>query len=151
LTDAFHVARVLGRDGAEGLKAIRLRPLVAVRPALSGGTTDDIDRYPVWVERKYDGIRLMLHKSTDAQGTVLTAAYTRARHDWLELVRGLDPTIRAMPVRSVIVDGELHGTVVDLEGVRPATVYEVYAHLQGERALPVNLKFAAFDILYMNG
>jgi DNA ligase-1 len=151
LTDAFHVARVLGRDGAEGLKAIRLRPLVAVRPALSGGSTDEIDRFPVWVERKYDGIRLMLHKSTDAQGAVLTAAYTRARHDWIELVRGLDLTIRALPVRSVIVDGELHGTVVDLEGVRPATVYEVYAHLQGERSLPVNLKFAAFDIIYMNG
>jgi len=105
----------------------------------------------VWVERKYDGIRLMLHKSTDAQGSVLSAAYTRARHDWLELVRGLDVTIRALPVRSVIVDGELHGTVIDLEGVRPATVYEVYAFLQGERTLPVTLKFAAFDLVYMNG
>jgi DNA ligase-1 len=151
LTDAFHVARVLAREGAEGLRAIRLRPLSAVRPALSGGTTDEIERFPVWVERKYDGIRLMLHKSTDAQGAVLAAAYTRARHDWLELVRGLDLTIRALPVRSLILDGELYGTIVDLEGVRPATVYEVYAYLQGERTTPVNLRFAAFDILYMNG
>ncbi len=151
LTDAFHVARVLAKDGAAGLHTIRLRPLVPVRPALSGGTTDEIDRFPVWVERKYDGIRLMLHKSTDAQGAVLAAAYTRARHDWLELVRGLDLTIRALPLRSVIVDGELHGTVVDLEGVRPASVYEVYAHLHGERTLPVTLKFAAFDLIYMNG
>jgi DNA ligase-1 len=66
-------------------------------------------------------------------------------------VRGLDVTIRALPVRSVILDGELHGTVVDLEGIRPATVYEVYAYLQGERGLPVTLKFAAFDIVYLNG
>ncbi len=151
LTDAFHVARVLEREGAPGLRAIQLRPLTPVRPALAGGTTDEIDRFPVWVERKYDGIRLMLHKATDAQGSVLAAAYTRARHDWLELVRGLDMTIRALPVRSVILDGELHGTVVDLEGVRPATVYEVYAYLQGERGLPVTLKFAAFDIVYLNG
>ncbi len=150
LTDAFHVARVLEKDGAPALQAIQLQPLVPVRPALSGGTTDDIARFPVWVERKYDGIRLMLHKSTDAQGSVLVAAYTRARNDWIELVRGLDMTIRSLPARSAIVDGELHGTVFDLEGVRPATVYEVHAYLQGDRAVPVSLKFAAFDVIYVN-
>ncbi len=151
LTDAFHVAKVLEQDGPAGLRAIQLRPLVPVRPALAGGTTDEIQRFPVWVERKYDGIRLMLHKASDAHGTVLTAAYTRARHDWIELVRGLDATIRALPARSAIVDGELCGTVMDLEGARPATVYEVHARLQGDRSLPVSLRFAAFDVLYLNG
>ena len=151
LTDAFHVARVLEKEGAAGLRAIQLRPLVPVRPALSGGTTEDIARFPVWVERKYDGIRLMLHREADAQGSVLVGAYTRARNDWIELVPGLDMTIRALPVRSVILDGELHGTVFDLDGVRPASVYEVHAHLQGERAVPVSLKFAAFDVIYVNG
>jgi DNA ligase-1 len=151
LTDAFQVARVLERDGVAGLRAIQLKPLVPVRPALASGTTDEIQRFPVWVERKYDGIRFMLHKATDATGSVLTAAYTRARHDWIELVRGMSTTIRALPVHSVIVDGELHGTVVDLEGIRPATVYEVYAWLQGDRSMPVSLKFAAFDLIYWNG
>lgn len=151
LTDAFHVARVLEQDGAAGLRAIQLKPLVPVRPALASGTTDEIQRYPVWVERKYDGIRLMLHKATDATGSVLVAAYTRGRQDWIELVRGLDATIRALPARDAIFDGELHGTVVDLEGVRPATVYEVYAYLQGDRAMPVTLKYAAFDLIYWNG
>jgi DNA ligase 1 len=151
LTDAFTVARVLSRDGAPGLKSIQLQPLVPVRPALAGGTTDEIDRFPVWVERKYDGIRLMLHKSTDARGQVLAGAYTRARQDWLELVRGVDATLRALPSRSLILDGELHGTVFDLEGTRPATVYEVYAFLQGDRGVPVSLRFAAFDLVYWNG
>jgi DNA ligase-1 len=73
LTDAFRVAEVLIEDGAEGLRKIQLQPLVPVRPMLAGGTTDQIeaDQSPVWVERKYDGIRLMLHKSTDARGSVL--------------------------------------------------------------------------------
>lgn len=151
LTDAFHVAHVLETEGAAGLKAIQLRPLVPVRPALASGTTDEVTKYPVWVERKYDGIRLLLHRASDAAGTVLSAAYTRARHDWIELVRGMDATIRALPARSAIVDGELYGTVIDIEGVRPATVYEVYAYLQGDRRVPVSLKFAAFDLIYLNG
>jgi len=60
-------------------------------------------------------------------------------------------TIRALPARNAIVDGELHGTVFDLEGVRPASVYEVHAYLQGDRSVPVSLKFAAFDVIYVNG
>lgn len=151
LTDAFHVARVLSAEGPAGLRRIQLQPLVPVRPALASGTTDEIAQYPVWVERKYDGIRLMLHKSTDARGSVLCGAYTRNRTDWMELVAGLDLTIKTLPAQSVIVDGELHGTVVDLDGPRPATVYEVHAALQGERARPVALKFAAFDVIYLNG
>ncbi|MCA9571456.1 MAG: ATP-dependent DNA ligase, partial [Myxococcales bacterium] len=100
---------------------------------------------------KYDGIRFMLHKSTDAHGSVLTGAYTRNRRDWLEMVPGLAESIRLVPARSAIIDGELYGTVLDLDGARPATVYEVYSALQGQTRTPVNLKFAAFDICYLNG
>lgn len=150
LTDAFHVARVLAESGAEGLKTIQLQPLVPVRPALASGSSDDIKQFPVWVERKYDGIRFMLHKSTDARGSVLCGAYTRTRRDWLELVRGLQASIQAIPASTAIVDGELYGTVLTTDGARPATVYELYGLLQGEgRALQV--KFAAFDVLYLNG
>ena len=152
LTDVFHVARALTEEGPEALRKIQMQPLVPIRPALAGGTTDEIKTYPVFVERKYDGIRLMLHKSTDSRGGVLCGAYTRNRHDWLELVNGLDSTIRALPCRNAIVDGELYGSVIDLEGSRPASVYEVYAALQGEKgSMPVNLKFAAFDLVYLNG
>lgn len=151
LTDVFHVARVLAKEGAAGLRKIQLRPLVAVRPALASGSATEVARYPVWVERKYDGIRLMLHKAVDEKGNLLCGAYTRTRNDWLELVPGLDLSIKALPARDAIVDGELYGTVFDLEGVRPASVYEVYAFMQGEKGSPVNLKYAAFDVVYMNG
>ena len=152
LTDVFNVAEVLLKDGLDGLKKIQLQPLVPVRPTLAGGTVDEIKQYPVWVERKYDGIRLMLHKSTDARGSVLCGAYTRNRGDWLEQIQGLDATIRMIPAQTAIIDGELFGTVLDIEsGSRPASVYEVYATLQGEPCQPVNLKFAAFDVIYLNG
>ena len=151
LTDAFKVTQVLADEGLEGLKQIQLQPLVPVRPTLAGGVADEIENFPVWAERKYDGIRLMLHKSTDARGSVLCGAYTRNRGDWLEQIPGLDATIRSLPAGTVIVDGELFGTVLDFERVRPATVYEVYSSLQGDVRLPVNLKYAAFDLIYLNG
>ncbi len=151
LTDAFHVVKLLDEEGAEGLRKIELQPLVAVRPALASGYTDTLKKYPVWVERKYDGIRLMLHKTTDQIGSVLAGAYSRNRRDYLELVAGLAPTIKMLPAASAIVDGELHGTVVSLEGSRPATVYEVFGALQGDASQPVRLRYAGFDLIYMNG
>ena len=151
LTDYFRVAEVLEREGADGLKKIQLQPLVPIKPALASGTVEEIQRFPTWVERKYDGIRLMLHKSTDQTGSMLAGAYTRTRGDWLELVSGLEQTIKLFPCRDCIVDGELHGTVFDVDGPKPATVYDVYAFLTGQPQKPVSLKFAAFDILYLNG
>ncbi|EDM78982.1 DNA ligase (lig) [Plesiocystis pacifica SIR-1] len=152
LSDPFAVANTLATKGAEGLREVRLQPLVAIKPALASGSTDGVKKYPAWVERKYDGIRMMLHKSSDAHGSVLCAAYTRGRKDWLEQIRGMRQTITNLPCRDVIIDGELHGTVLDLDGPRPATVYEVYASLSGEVVQrPVNLKYAAFDLVYLNG
>lgn len=151
LTDTFHIIRLLEKDGPDGLRKVTLQPLVPVRPALASGTVDEVAKYPVWVERKYDGIRLTIHKATDSSGAVLCGAYTRNRLDWLEMIPGLDRTIKMIPAGNAIVDGELYGTVFDLDGVRPANVYEVYAALHGQPTVPVTLRFAAFDLLYIEG
>lgn len=154
LTDAFRVVEVLREKGAAGLTAIQLQPLVPIRPMLAGGAVSDLEdsALPVWVERKYDGIRLMLHKSTDTSGAILCGAYTRNRGDWLEQIPGMNASIQALPAVNAIVDGELFGTMLDVDsGSRPASVYEVYAALQGQMNSPVTLKFAAFDLIYLNG
>jgi DNA ligase-1 len=114
----------------------------------------DQPRFPTWVECKYDGIRMILHKTTDSTGRLLVAAFTRKRHDWSELLPGLRPLLQAVPAGSVILDGELHGYMLAASGVpRPATVYEVHQMLRGE--LPaggvVQLRFVAFDLLYLDG
>jgi len=151
LSDVFEIVRLLVRQGEEGLKRIQLQPLVPVRPALAGGTTDTLKRFPAWVERKYDGIRLMLHKATDPLGSVLCGAYSRNRKDYLELLPALATLIRLLPARDAIVDGELHGTRASAGGVRPATVYEVFSNLQGDLSKPVQLRYAAFDLIYLDG
>ena len=156
LTDAFHVVQRLDEEGADGLRAIQLQPLSAVRPALASGTTDKIEKYPVWVEKKYDGVRLMLHKSTGqgsghAAGGVLCAAFTRARNDWMEMISGMEMSIRQLPCQSVILDGELYGIMAGMEGTRPASVYDIYHGLTGDKRSPVSIRYVAFDILYLNG
>ncbi len=151
LSDIHVVVDLLDQHGPDGLREIQLQPLVPVRPALAAGGTDKIKKYPAWVERKYDGIRLMLHKSTDAHGTVLCGAYTRNRRDYLELMPGLDATIKLLPAHTVIVDGELHGTVVGATGIRPATVYEVFSHMQGDLGKSMQLRYAGFDLIYLDG
>lgn len=149
LTDIFQVAEILEAEGLDGLKRVQLKPLAPIRPALAGGSTDQLERFPVWVERKYDGVRFLLHKSTDALGSSLSAAYTRNGNDWLELVPGLDASIKTFPVRDVILDGELHGRIFDHNGIRPATVYEVMAALKSPSQ--VSLRIVLFDLLYLNG
>ncbi|MEW6281050.1 MAG: hypothetical protein AB1758_20720, partial [Candidatus Eremiobacterota bacterium] len=147
LTDFFELARILEHEGPEGLKRVALKPLSPLLPALAGSTIPSDLTYPVFFECKYDGIRLMLHKDLDQ-----LAAYTRRRHDWVELIPGIAPLARSLPCHSVILDGELHGTVLDLSGMpRPCTVYEVHTFLRGEPGVAVNLRYTVFDILYLDG
>lgn len=151
IADLPELARILEREGEAGLQRVRLQPLVPVRPALAGPMVDDSVRFPVWFERKYDGVRLLLHKETDASGHCLCAAFTRQRNDWTELVPGIEACARALFARRAIVDGELFALVVHDGRARPGTVYELNAWVSGERAVPLSLRYAAFDLLFLEG
>ena len=153
LTDAVQVAQTLEREGLDGLRKIRLRPLVPIRPALVSGTTEKVKVFPSWVERKDDGIRLMLHKSTDRYGATLCAAFTRNRLDFTDKIPGIEQAIRAIPASSFILDGELHGQVMEETGPRPAKVHEVMAELyrSSKKEVDVELKYSAFDVIYLDG
>jgi DNA ligase-1 len=150
LSDPFHVAGVLEQKGPPGLAEIRLRPLSPVRPALASGTTAGLAVYPVWVERKYDGIRFLLHKETEGRGVVRAAAFTRNRNNWLDRVPGLEESIRQLPAQSLIVDGELFGSHHDETGRRPADVQEIMRALRGPPG-PITFRYVAFDLLYRDG
>lgn len=149
LEDLTQLVERLEKDGPDGLKAVMLRPLSPFRPALAQSLEEN-PKFPCWVDCKYDGIRILLHKELDSLGNLRVAAYTRRRNDWSEMVDGLEPMLRSLTPHSLILDGELHGRVLDMEGVaRPASVYEVHECLRGELRIPI--KYVAFDLLYMNG
>lgn len=154
LSDIFNVCEILENQGAKGLEKLVLKPLNPVSPALAGTVeVTKNSKFPLWVECKYDGIRLMLHKDTSINSRVKYAAFTRRKNDWINLVPELETSAKWLQAYSYILDGELHGTYVDLEkgGLRPANVYDVYRQLQGNYSLPIKMQYVVFDILYLNG
>ncbi len=154
LSNIFEVAHILETEGISGLQKMVIKPLNPISPALAG-TIEDSKRmkFPLWAECKYDGIRLMTHKETNAWNRNKYAAFTRRKHNWLDIVIGLEQSLKYIQAYSFILDGELHGSLMDIErlGQRPATVYEVYRYIQGNSQEVVRLKYIVFDILYLNG
>lgn len=150
LEDLSRLVERLEQGGPEALREVILRPLAAFRPALALSAQSDSLEFPCWVECKYDGIRLLLHKERDGLGNLRLAAYTRRRNDWSEMIPGLEGLLSGLWPASLILDGELHGRVLSPDGLsRPANVYEVHECLRGEIRIP--LRYVAFDLLYCNG
>lgn len=152
LVDVFELARLLEEEGATGLGKLALRPLAPIAPMLAGPEVPQDLAFPVFFEKKYDGVRLMVHKATSEHGRVRVAAFTRRRLEWTEQLPQLLPLVQALPCREAILDGELHGTVFGEHGPRPATVYDIIKSVRGEPGGPVvRYRFAAFDVLYLDG
>ena len=152
LVDVFELARILEQEGATGLHKLALRPLAPVAPMLAGPEVPAEYAFPAFFEKKYDGVRLMIHKSAGEGGRVRAAAFTRRRLEWTEQIPGLLPLVHALPCREAIVDGELHAHRWSEAGPRPATVYDILKAVRGELdGPPLRLRFAAFDLLYLDG
>lgn len=152
LVDVFELAALLEREGASGLHRLALRPLAAVAPMLAGPEVAPDPAFPLFFEKKYDGVRMMIHKATGADGKVRPAAFTRRRLEWTEQLPGLLPLVHALPCREAILDGELHAHRFSEAGPRPATVYDILRGVRGELAgPPLRYRFAGFDLLYLDG
>lgn len=150
LVDVFELARLLEEEGAAGLARLALRPLSPVGPMLAGPEVPREASFPLLFEKKYDGVRLMVHKASPG-GRLRVAAFTRRRLEWTEQLPGLRQLAWALPCQEAIVDGELHGLIPSEAGPRPASVYDVLKHVRGEGGAPLRLRFAAFDLLYLDG
>jgi len=103
------VAGLARREGTPGLAAVRLQVGRPVRPMLAG-TAADVPAAlakvspggdPVVVDTKLDGIRLQVHKQGD---DVLVV--TRSLDDITARVPEVVEQVRALPARSLVLDGE---------------------------------------------
>ncbi len=103
------VAGLARREGDAGLAAVRLQVGRPVRPMLAGTAPDVAAALakvspagdPVVVDTKLDGIRMQVHKQGDEVLVV-----TRSLDDITTRVPEVVEHVRALPARSLVLDGE---------------------------------------------
>jgi DNA ligase 1 len=150
--DLGAVAEVALRDGAAGLRRVRLevgRPLQPMLAQTAPGIEDALARAcPAGVEWKLDGLRVQLHV---LDGDV--RVFTRTLDDITERVPELVEVARSLPPRALVLDGEALALRPD---GRPYP-FQVSASRFGSRldvdrlraSLPLTL--FVFDVLHLDG
>ncbi len=146
------VARAALLDGAAGLDRFALKPLSPVKPMLAQDASDVPDALATFgraaFEWKLDGARIQAHKDGHE-----VRIFTRQLNDVTAAVPELAEIVRALPARSMILDGE--AIALDEENApRPfqVTMKRFGRKLDVEaqrRSLPLSSFF--FDCLLLDG
>jgi DNA ligase-1 len=141
------VAATALREGAPGLEAIGLEVGRPVLPMLAGTAKDVADALariaPAGVEWKLDGARVQVHRSGSDVGV-----FTRSLDDVTARVPELVAAARALPVSSIVLDGE---AIALREDGRPHP-FQVTASRFGSRGRSdVALTSLFFDVLHLDG
>ena len=135
-------------DGRVALEEVRLRVGIAIQPMLAATATDIADALsttgPASVEWKLDGVRIQAHRFGDR-----VQLYTRNLNDVTDRMPSVVEIVRALPVDSVVLDGEVTG--VTEAGLPEA--FQDSASSFGRRSGPglVALDASWFDILHVDG
>ncbi len=131
--------------GKSALDAIGLRPLTGVQPMLASTalTVADAVTGVVSVEWKLDGIRIQAHR--DADDVVL---FTRNLNDVTHRFPDVVATLLALPVTSVILDGELIGLT---ENDLPRLFQDTASSFASDAESAVSLRPFFFDMLHIDG
>ena len=146
------IARAVFERGEAGLAQFDIQLFRPVQPMLAG-TADDVsdaieEMGEAALEFKFDGARVQVHKSGDQ-----VSIYSRQLNDVSAAVPEVVEAVRALPVRDLILDGE----VLTLDPAdRPlpfqTTMRRFGRKLDVERLrteLPITSYW--FDLLYLNG
>jgi DNA ligase-1 len=139
------VAEAALRDGADGLAAFRLevgRPLSPMLAAPGADLADALARTPhAAVEWKLDGIRVQVHRDGER-----VHVFTRTLDDITARVPELVDVARALPVRSVVLDGE---ALALREDGRPHPFQVTASRAATRSGVPLTPWF--FDVLHVDG
>jgi len=150
--DLAPVARAALVDGEAGLAQFALRPFQPVQPMLADSAADTGSALELLgeasFEYKLDGARIQVHKLDDE-----VRVYSRALRDVTVAVPEIVTVVRAMPARSLVLDGE--AIVLRPDGT-PVPFQETMRRFGRKRGvdrvketLPITPVF--FDALYLDG
>lgn len=139
----------LHRGGAAALAGVSLQVQRPVQPMLAATSADVAEAVTATgeasVEWKLDGARVQVHRSGDH-----VAVFTRNLHDVTSRLPGVVAVARALPVTSVVLDGEVLGLRDDDEGPRPRRFQDTMAGF-GSDAGDAALRPWFFDVLHADG
>ena len=146
--DLGETAEVALTHGRSGLDAVGLvvgrgvQPMLAATAASVTEAMQELDA-DVSVQAKLDGIRLQVHRSQDE-----VRLFTRNLNDVTDRLPGVCDLIRALPVSSVVLDGELVGVSDESPEMFQDTASTFSSGGDSGR---VELQVQFFDILHRDG
>lgn len=133
--------------GREALEAVGLELLRPVRPMLASTATDVAAAVSslgeASVEWKLDGARIQVHRDGDD-----VAVFTRNLRDITTRLPEVVEVVRALPVRSIVLDGE---TLTMGEDDRPRTFQDTMARFGADEVRSELLRPWFFDCLHVSG
>lgn len=133
--DLPQTAAIALREGEDGLRAVGLelfRPVLPMLASTAASVAEAVADFGVAsVEWKLDGIRVQVHRRGDE-----VRIYTRNLNDITAALPGIASTIRALPVRQVVLDGE--AAEARPEGI--VTFLFDVLHVDGDDLLDVPLR-----------
>ncbi|MFP5336385.1 MAG: ATP-dependent DNA ligase [Actinomycetes bacterium] len=131
--------------GAGGLSSFGLqvgRPLSPMLAQSAPDLADALDRTgPAGVEWKLDGVRVQMHRDGDD-----VALFTRSLDDITPRLPEVVEAVRALPVRSLVADGEVLALAAD---GRPLPFQQTAARVASQGGVP--LSTVLFDVLHVDG
>jgi DNA ligase-1 len=137
-------ATALG-DGREGLRAVGLelfRPVLPMLASSAATVAEAVAAFDVAaVEWKLDGIRIQIHRRRDD-----VRVFTRNLNEITTSLPGVVAAVRALPVASVVLDGEAIGMHDD----GPLAFQDTVARIDSE-ARPEGIATFLFDVLHVDG
>ena len=152
-SDLGLVARTLFADGIEGIRKFRIKVFNPIRPALAErlpSAEEIIEKIgKCAVERKYDGLRMQLHKQGE-KVEIFSRRLERMTHMFPEIVAGVRKQVKA---KEAILEGEALAYNESSGEYYPfqLTMQRKRKHGVKEMAEEYPLKIFAFDILYSDG
>jgi DNA ligase-1 len=142
------VARAALTGGAAALAGFSLRLGTPLAPMLASSAATPAEALavtgaPALVDTKLDGIRIQVHADGDQ-----VAVFSRSLDLLTDRVPEVVATVRALPVRQVVLDGE--ALALDLAG-RPRPFAETASRAATRGGWQVSLMPYFFDVLHVDG
>jgi len=145
--DLSRVAAATVAEGEAGLRAIGLQVLRPVQPMLAATAADVREAIAACglssVEWKLDGARIQAHRNGDE-----VRLFTRNLNDVTARLPGVVRTVRSLPVRSIVLDGEVLAVGAD---ERPDMFQDTMSRFGRHDGGGADLGVWFFDLLHLDG